>query len=215
MRTTIERSLGSPENYRVISSRLRFLHMASSLGIPIPKTQEITGAEDLQSWHSINGDAAVLKINHGCAGTGVRISHSPAESIGAFHDLTMKTSMLKAWKQVAIDRDPLAFWMQQNPVSVEVSIQQLIRGRPANSMMACLDGKLLGLVSVVVVAAQSQTGAAVIVRPIKNELMKRNAGLIAKRLQLTGFYGLDYMIDPDTGIPILLELNPRCTQLGH
>jgi hypothetical protein len=33
-------------------------------------------------------------------------------------------------------------------------------------------------------------------------------------LQLSGFFGLEFMID-ESGEPILIELNPRCTQLGH
>jgi hypothetical protein len=33
-------------------------------------------------------------------------------------------------------------------------------------------------------------------------------------LQLSGFFGLDFMVD-QSGVPFLIELNPRCTQLGH
>jgi len=67
----------------------------------------------------------------------------------------------------------------------------------------------------VVVASEGPTGAAVIVRPTDNERMLQAARLLARRLQLTGFFGLDFMIEDGTGIPYLIELNPRCTQLGH
>jgi hypothetical protein len=90
-----------------------------------------------------------------------------------------------------------------------------MQGRPANSMMTCRQGKVIGIVSVAVVVAESETGAAAIVRPIHDQQMRRNAELIAERLQLNGFYGLDYLINPVNGIPCLLEMNPRCTQLGH
>jgi len=39
--------------------------------------------------------------------------------------------------------------------------------------------------------------------------------LIAERLGISGFFGLDFMLEEGTGKPYLLELNPRCTQLGH
>jgi hypothetical protein len=38
---------------------------------------------------------------------------------------------------------------------------------------------------------------------------------LAKALNLRGFFGLDFMIESGTGIPYLIEMNPRCTQLGH
>jgi hypothetical protein len=34
-------------------------------------------------------------------------------------------------------------------------------------------------------------------------------------LKLTGFCGLDFMVEAGTGAFHLIEMNPRCTQLGH
>jgi hypothetical protein len=45
--------------------------------------------------------------------------------------------------------------------------------------------------------------------------MKRVAELVTSRLRLSGFYGLDFIIEARTGEPYLIEMNPRCTQLGH
>jgi hypothetical protein len=70
-------------------------------------------------------------------------------------------------------------------------------------------------VSVVVVATEGPTGAATVVRVIQNEQMKRAAELIVSRLNLSGFYGLDFIMESATGVPHLIEMNPRCTQLGH
>ena len=50
---------------------------------------------------------------------------------------------------------------------------------------------------------------------IENEEMKRVAQLIVSRLQLSGFCGLDFILEAGTGTPYLIEMNPRCTQLGH
>jgi hypothetical protein len=54
-----------------------------------------------------------------------------------------------------------------------------------------------------------------IVRRIHDERMERAARLLADALQLSGFFGLDFMLESDTGTPHLIEMNPRCTQLGH
>ena len=34
-------------------------------------------------------------------------------------------------------------------------------------------------------------------------------------MQLSGFHGLDFVLEQDTNAAYLLELNPRATQLGH
>jgi hypothetical protein len=45
--------------------------------------------------------------------------------------------------------------------------------------------------------------------------MARAAKLIAAHLGASGFFGLDFIIDHRSGEPYLIEMNPRCTQLGH
>jgi hypothetical protein len=71
------------------------------------------------------------------------------------------------------------------------------------------------MVSVEVMASQGATGAAFLVRVIENDEMTKAAHLLARRLQLNGFFGLDFQVDRQTGWPHLIEMNPRCTQLGH
>ena len=123
--------------------------------------------------------------------------------------------MATAWKRLAIDRDPLALWLRRRHRVPQVSVQEFIPGRPANSMLVCWRGELLSLVSVVVVAADGPTGAATIVRVVQDERMKNAARLVASRLMLSGFYGLDFIMESGTGVPYLIEMNARCTQLGH
>jgi hypothetical protein len=45
--------------------------------------------------------------------------------------------------------------------------------------------------------------------------MSRAAHLLARRLHLSGFFGLDFILEHETGAEYLIEMNPRCTQLGH
>jgi len=116
---------------------------------------------------------------------------------------------------MAIDRYPLALWMRYNQADREVIVQEFVRGRPANSMFACRQGKVLATVAVAVVVSNGPIGAATIIRRINSEAMSRAAELLAARLQLTGFYGLDFILDSVSDTPYLIEMNPRCTQLGH
>ena len=61
------------------------------------------------------------------------------------------------------------------------------------SMLACLNGELLAIVSVAVLASDGPTGAAVVIQRIDSPAMERAAKLLATRLRLTGFYGLDFI----------------------
>jgi hypothetical protein len=215
LRPLIERSLGPPESYPVVESRYAFLRMALEWGIRVPRTQRVAHPEDLAAWHADAGSAAVLKVDGESGGNGVRISRSLDDSLAAWQKLSAPCSYATAWKRLAIDRDPLALWARKRHHERDVTVQEFIAGRPANSMLVAWRGELLSIVSVIVVAAEGPTGAATIVRVIQNELMKKAAERVVSRLKLSGFYGLDFIIESATGTPVLIEMNPRCTQLGH
>jgi carbamoylphosphate synthase large subunit len=214
LRPLIERSLGPPESYSVVESRYRFLSRAHDLGICVPRTRRVEKAEDLESWHA-EASSAVIKVDGESGGRGVRISHSLHDSLAAWRELRARCSLVTAWKRLAIDRDPLVLWRRQCHGGRDVTIQEFIPGRPANSMLVCWRGELLSIVSVVVVAAEGATGAATIVRVIDDERMTKTAELVVSALNLSGFYGLDFIVDSGSGVPSLIEMNPRCTQLGH
>jgi hypothetical protein len=215
MREAIERSLGSPHNYAIVSSRYKLLSTAMELGICVPKTGMVTRSEDLAGWHEKGVSASVLKVDGESGGNGVRITRSLQESVAAWRQLGARRSIGAAWKRMALDRYPLALWMRSAHADREIIIQAFVRGRPANSMFACRQGKVLSMVSVAVVVSDGPIGAATIIRRISNDSMSKAAELLAARLQLTGFYGLDFIIDSATDTPYLIEMNPRCTQLGH
>jgi hypothetical protein len=215
MRGAIERSLGSPENYSIVSSRYKLLSTAMDLGISVPKTAVITRSEDLTTWHETVASTSVLKVDGESGGNGVRITRNLRESAAAWGQLGARRSFGAAWKRMAIDRYPLALWMRNSQSDREIIVQAFGRGRPANSMFACREGKVLSMVSVAVVVSDGPIGAATIIRRISNESMSKAAELLAARLQLTGFYGLDFIIEAATDTPYLIEMNPRCTQLGH
>ncbi len=215
LRSLIERSLGAAESYPVVESRHRFLDAALHLGVRVPRMRRIDSAADIEAWHAHTASASVLKVDGESGGNGVIVSHSIGESVAAWQALRAPCSSATAWKRLAVDRDPIAMWLRGRHRVRNVTVQEFIRGRPANSMLVCWRGALLSVVSVLVVAAEGPTGAATIVRVIQSERMTKIAELIVSRLNLSGFYGLDYIVETGTGQPYLIEMNPRCTQLGH
>jgi hypothetical protein len=215
LRPLIERSLGPAHSFPVVRSRFALLMLARDLGVPIPRTRAISSEADLVGWHREVSPEGILKADGETGGNGVQISRRLEESLSAWRQLRAPLGRLTARKRRFIDRDPLAVWQSRAREPRGLIIQELINGRPANSMIACRDGAVLAMISVLVVASSGPTGAAVVIRRIHNEPMRRAAEMIAGRLGLSGFFGLDYVIDSLTDTPYLVEMNPRCTQLGH
>jgi hypothetical protein len=213
LRALIERSIGSSEAYPTIRRRGAFLRVAEGLGIRVPMTRAVTRESDLDSLG--DNEPGVLKLDGTWGGSGVAIVHTRAEAITAFWKLSRPMGASVAWKRWLVNRDPLALWSWRRRETPSVTIQEFVPGRPANSMFVCLNGEILSMVTVEVVTAQGATGAATVVRLVRNAEVDRAARLLVKELHLSGFHGLDFMIEDETGKAYLIELNPRCTQLGH
>jgi hypothetical protein len=215
LRPLIERSLGSATEYAIVGSRPRLLAMAGDLEIRAPKTHEVGSEDAVRAWFRAEPSAAVLKRDGTWGGDGVEVVRSERDAIAAYRRLARRPSMGFALKRLLVNRDPLSLWTWRRRVAPTISIQRFIAGRPANAMLACWRGELLGIVTVEVLTSQGATGAGIVVRLVENEEITRAAQLLSKRMSLTGFVGLDFMIDEVTGAPYLIEMNPRCTQLGH
>jgi len=212
-RAVIERSLGPAEHYATIRSRGLFLLAAQELGIRIPETQTIASADELQRWPL--DSPGVLKLDGTWGGSGVAIVRSRAEALAAYERLSTPVGLGAVLKRWCVNRDPLALWSLRGRNESTVSIQQFIPGRPANTMMVCWNGQMLANLSVEVLSAQGATGAATVVRVIDHPEIEQAARLIAFRFQLTGCYGLDFILEEENNAAWLIELNPRATQLGH
>jgi len=211
----IEVSLGTANSFEIVECRDRLLDTARDLGIRIPTTTRVTSEEDVHRWYREGQYKGVIKLDGTWGGEGVVIAHSEQEAIDTFRKFSRPTGFGTALKRLLVNHDPLALWSWSRLSQPVITIQQLIDGRPANSMLACWKGEVLSMVSVEVLASQGATGAAFLVRIIENGEMITAAHALAERLQLTGFVGLDFLIDSATGQPYLIEMNPRCTQLGH
>lgn len=213
LRPLIERSLGSSDGFAVVRDRASLLELAVDLGIRTPRTVRVeTEADVVTSGMAKRG---VLKRSGTWGGNGVEVVVSEETALSAFRRLNAPVKASFAWKRLLVNREPLALWMWNSQETPEVTIQQFVSGRPANAMLFCWEGRVVAMVSVEVLRAQGMTGAATVVRTIENREMTQAAEKIGARLGLSGFYGLDFMLENGTEDSYLIEMNPRCTQLGH
>jgi hypothetical protein len=215
LRPLIERSLGNPAGFPIADSRSQLLKVATELGIRVPRSAVVTAGADAQQSFGQFGPVAVMKMDGTHGGEGVRIVRSAKEAAEAFRSLQLSAGLLTTAHRLLIYGDPLALWSWRRRAAAEISIQEYIDGTAANNMAACWSGEMLSEVAVECIASTGATGSANIVRRIQSAEMVRAAKLIAAKLGMSGFFGLDFMIAKSSGEPYLIEMNPRCTQLGH
>jgi hypothetical protein len=214
LRALLSRSLGEAENFAAVASREQLQNVAQELGIRVPQSTRIRTQRELDTWFEWPVDRAVLKQDGTWGGRGVRVVESKAEAAAELEEMLKPLSWAVVAKRMAVDRDPIALWSHKDRTPV-VTLQEYIPGRPANLMMACWQGEILGAVTAEVVQAQGATSAAMVVQLIDHPEISQAACRLAKRLQLSGFYGVDFILQEGTRAAYLLEMNPRCTQLGH
>ena len=215
IREIIERSLGNPESYAAFTARSSFLRSAGSAGVAVPDTEEIPDIASLRTWFARNEFPAYLKVDGTSGGVGVKLVADIESAEQAFQQLSAPPELARVVKRLLINHDNFLLlpWLQRK--RSHVSLQKVIRGVEANSAISCWQGHLLACLSVRVLERRDATGPATVLSILDNESMRATAEKVAARFGLTGLFGLDYIIEEQTGIPYLIEMNGRATQTCH
>jgi hypothetical protein len=211
----IERSLGPAAGVKRLTERAYVLKVAADGGAAVPVNAAIANPADLRDWLTANGFPAYLKADGTFGGLGVRQIHSYEEAESAFHALHTTTDAVRAFKRAAFDHDPTLITPLLHRHQPAVSVQRTIAGIDVNSAIFCWQGRVLASLTMQVVTVAYEFGPSTVLRRIQNTVMDRTAEILASRLKLSGFYGLDFILDEQTGIPWLLEMNSRATQIPH
>ena len=213
--TLIERSLGSPSSYPIVSVRYSLLEVARQAGLRVPETRPIHKLDDLSSWGAQHDFPWVLKVDRTWGGGGVQIATTLQHAERFFKRIPRFFGTALAVKRLLVNRDP--FWLlpSRRRSMPGVIVQSHIQGRPANCAVVCWEGRVLAGIAAEVVSSDKPTGPATAVRIVDNPEMMLCAESIARRLGLSGFFGLDFMIEEGSGTAHLIEMNPRCTPLCH
>jgi hypothetical protein len=163
----------------------------------------------------VNGFPAYIKADGTFGGIGVRLVHTYDEAGAAFHSLDAPPSPLHVLRRMTINDDPTLVEQLLHRQHHALSVQHAVAGCDVNSAIFCWRGRVLASLSMQVVAIGYDLGPSTVLRRIRNAAMDRTAEILASGLNLSGFYGLDFILDEQTGIPWLLEMNSRATQIPH
>ena len=211
----IERSLGSPEYFPVAFARAAFEELARKEGIRVPKTGVIADSDDLNRWAAVVGFPIVLKANCTSGGEGVRIVRTLEEAEQALLALQAPPLLMRAAKRAILDQDTTLIWPSLLRTRSVVNAQEFIPGHEATSLIACWQGTVLASLHFEVLNKRESAGPATVIRWIDDPDMKFAAEKMARRLNLSGLHGFDFMLEAETGKAYLIEINPRATQVGH
>jgi len=215
LRPLIERSLGDPFAYQVVESRDRLLDVAQQLGVRVAHTRVVASAAQAADCYARSAASSLLKMDGTGGGRGVVIVRSAAEAAAGFRRLSSGAGIGVALKRLIVNRDPLALWSWGRRRQSAITLQEFVDGTPANIMVACWRGKVLAELSVQALASEGPTGASLVVSLIEHPQLSRAAALLAAHLRISGFFGLDFILEHHSGSAYLVEMNPRCTQIGH
>lgn len=146
---------------------------------------------------------------------GVVVAATERAAFAAFRRLRSQSNAVRALFRMVVNRDAywLADWLRSDPAAI--SVQSFIAGRPGDLAMFCWEGEVLAAVMGEAVSALGENRPTAVVRLITRPDVLEAAARLARSMGLTGFYGLDFMIEAATNRALLLEMNPRPTSMTN
>jgi hypothetical protein len=211
----IERSLGRIESCRIAQTRSELVRIAREAGVRAPEMLPVESAAALRAALAEVGLPAVLKVDGTWGGIGVMAVRSTEQAERVRSQLARRPDAARALKRLLVNRDPYHLRPWLDGVAPKVGVQRFVPGRPANSVAACWDGEVLAAIHVEVLCPIRSFGPSSVVRVIEHPEMAKATKTMARRLGLSGFCGLDFMIEDATGDAHLIEINARPTPLCH
>jgi biotin carboxylase len=207
LRDCLAFSLGSLEGLPERNSKPRVLELARSVGVRVPREVKVTSAAQCRQAAETFGYPVMLKLSHGAGGNGVSLCGTPEQLEGAFRRFERGQSAAKLWRRRLQRRD----WFGSR---FDIVVQEFVRGRPAMSCVAALAGRALSTVSGFAEKVSERVGPATVVRIVDVPEIRQATEEMVKVFGASGFLSFDFIVD-EAGHAILLECNPRPTQIMH
>lgn len=207
----IRKSLSPNKFDRLILSKSEFQKVCISWGIRTPKNVYVNNSEEAIKVADEMGFPVVIKKDSGYGGTGVFICENKKELI--FHLMNIeKTSLLTHLKTCLKN---LFFTSAVNNES-GISIQQYIQGITGQSPFCAENGVVFAINPMLKKETYpGKTGPASVSEGYDNKEVEVFVNKVARELSFTGFASLEYIVDEKSGLPYVIELNPRPTPTSH
>ena len=210
----IARSLGAPRNYETLTTRPAFIAAAAALGIAVPRTRAVANEAELETALAEIGLPLVVKSDGSWGGDGVAIAYSREEARALFRRLSHPLSPVRSVLRALRRRDAHHLVAALAPVRSRLAVQALVMGRPATTTFAAWEGALLAAIHLDVAVVTGETGPASVVRRIHDPAMERAARSLARRFELSGLHGLDFIRDASGTVHLHRDQSARDPDRG-
>ena len=184
-------------------------------GEPAVETTAVSSEGALKDWLAANGLPAVLKTDGSSGGYGVRVVSSGDEAETARRKLRAPPGLARALKRALVNRNQTFLRAAWEGVPAVVNAQKFIKGVEATTTAACWQGTVQAALTFEVLHTMYPGGPATVVRLLENAAIQVTVRKTVAMLGLSGICGFDFIIEHGTGIPWLIEVNPRATQTAH
>lgn len=211
----LTRSLGDASSYRDLDSRSRIANLAKQQGVAVPQTDVVRSDAELEAWVVRNELPAFLKTDGSSGGYGVRLVSTLAEARRAFASLRAPIGILRALKRAVFDNAKTFIVPALKRTRSVVNIQKCVPGEEATCTAACWQGKVLACLVLRVLKTNGPVGYSTVVQVVSSPDILQAVERMVRCLGISGLCGFDFVIEPRSGRPFLIEINPRATQTTH
>lgn len=211
----LERSLGRPHLTAPVLGRAAFIAVARQEGVRAPTTVAIENISECRKALNQIGFPAMLKVDSTWGGTGVAQVDNMAAAERWFIEKSQQISGFFALRRLLLYRDPFWIPVWLHGVRPRLNAQSFVPGRPATCVVSCWEGEVLAVIQAEVLISTGTLGPSAVIRIIDNPEISEAAKRLVRRLGISGFCGLDFVIQTETNEPHLIEMNQRITHLGH
>jgi hypothetical protein len=211
----IEKSLGAVTSYPKLISRSPSMSLAIEAGVAAPVTTVVRNPQDVAEFADQHGFPLVLKTDGSFGGKGMVIAKDHIEAKRGFQWLRRTPSLGRILIRLVRSRDSQLVHSIVGSSEPVVNAQAYVQGTPANTAIACWRGRVLSAVHVDVIRERWPNGPATVVRPVERPAMQEAAERVARRFNLSGLHGLDFVYDARCDVSQLVEINPRATPTSH
>jgi hypothetical protein len=210
----VELSFGDRRSFVFTQSKSAVLMLAESLGIACPQTTVLTDNFEFAGKENRTVFPIMVKADDAWGGLGVQVVNDQIALQAAIAELSLPSHWPRKLKRPLARRLPSALLRLLFGWPRKISIQQLVVGRPCTCAVVCWKGKVLAGITVDVLATRYEFGPATTVKIIDHPDVTVAAERIVAKLELSGFLGFDFMLDP-ANKAWFLEMNSRATPICH
>ena len=209
------RSLGAPENYAAMMSRGGFMGECAILGIAVPETISLPTAirSRMRRWSDRPARRAESGWKLGRRGRRHR-PHPRGSARRLAETFAAGLRVAQSCARGVAQRCPSSAGVLTKPAAARDHHAGFHSRSPATTAFACWKGDVVGTIHMDVVASSCATGPASVAKRVDCADMEAAARAIARRFDLSGLHGLDFIRNAQ-GKAYLLEINPRATQTSY